>query len=528
MLDFMSIFHSNYNDVTRITLFNFLKTGNPLYDAIISTFAISLFGFVVNYVYDYGIVRVLSNFSFDDIVCFFYRKNMIIIEGKKSSITSNYSMTYSISSIYSNRFKAIWDYIISNIDTNKTIFSIKEAHSNFQSSENNNDAKRKNLDIYMVHQRRHFKIDEHIFVKAEIEKEDDNDEKEKVKTKTDKITIYLYSYKYNVSYLKNYVDNITEKYLASIKDNRLNNKFIYCLEKVKASEDESRLDCWGEHKFDSARTFKNMFFDGKKELITKIDFFLNNRSWYYEKGIPYALGIGLHGPPGTGKTSLIKALANHTGRHIIMVSLKMIKTKAQLENFFFESKYNENNENDSISFDKKIIVFEDIDCIGEIILDRSKKSHDAKVKLHDKKKYMTEDINVSDVIQTICKINETTPMNILPCQDQPITLDDILNLWDGVRETPGRILVISSNHYDKLDPALVRPGRIDITHELSNSSRNVISEIYTHLFHKEINKTKLAKVKDKFYSPAELINIYIATGRNEDAFVKQLLENKKL
>ena len=40
-----------------------------------------------------------------------------------------------------------------------------------------------------------------------------------------------------------------------------------------------------------------------------------------------------------------------------------------------------------------------------------------------------------------------------------------LNLWDGIRETPGRIIVITSNHYDQLDPALIRPGRIDMTYE---------------------------------------------------------------
>ena len=126
-----------------------------------------------------------------------------------------------------------------------------------------------------------------------------------------------------------------------------------------------------------------------------------------------------------------------------------------------------------------------------------------------------------------CSTNVVPITNIIN-QDQLITLDDILNLWDGVRETPGRILVISSNHYDKLDPALVRPGRIDITHELSNASKNVISDIYFHLFHKEMNKQKLAKIKDYFYSPAELINIYVATGRNENNFIKRLLENKKL
>ena len=103
---------------------------------------------------------------------------------------------------------------------------------------------------------------------------------------------------------------------------------------------------------------------------------------------------------------------------------------------------------------------------------------------------------------------------------------DILNLWDGIRETPGRILVISSNHYDKLDPALVRPGRIDITHELSNASHNTISEIYYHLFNNKIDETKLLEVKENFYSPAELINIYVS-NKNEVDFINRLVKNEK-
>jgi len=487
---------------------------------------ISIIGFITTYVYDYGLIRVLYNLNVDDIKSLFYKKNTIIIEGRKSCITSNYSLTCSVSSLYSDRFKAIWNYIISNIDKNDSIYKIKETHSNFQSSETCYDNKKKNMDIFIVFQNRHFTIDENIFVSTELQQENDNDEKDKVKTKNEKIIIYIYSYVYSLSYLKNYIDQITDKYLSSIKENRLNKRFIYFLDKVKHNEEELKFVCWSEHIFESPRTFHNIFFDGKKELISKIDFFLKNKDWYYEKGIPYSLGIGLHGPPGTGKTSFIKALANYTSRHLIVISLKLIKTKCQLEQFFFENTYNSNNEKNGISFDKKIIVFEDIDCIGDIILDRSKtdkKKNFKKMNLED-----SNSVKITDVIESMCELNQANSACININIEQPITLDDILNLWDGIRETPGRILVISSNHYDTLDPALIRPGRIDITHELSNASHNTISEIYFHLFGKDINQKQLKKVKEYFYSPAELINIYIDTNKLESAFIERLMKNKKV
>ena len=494
-----------------------------LYDTIISTIFISAFGCIINYIYDNRLDRLLFKLSYNDITNWFLKKNMVIIEGKRSSVVSAFNCALNTSSIYSDRFKAMWGYIINKIDKLHTVYSIKETHSNFQSSSNGDD-KRKNLDIFMVYQDKHFEIDEGIFVKSEVEEEEERNEKEKSSSRTDKITINIYSYKYSVSHLKKYIDNITEKYLSSIKKNRVNKRFIYCLERVNIDKDEdSPLANWREDNFESARTFDNIFFDGKKEIISKIDFFLRNKDWYYKKGIPQSLGIGLHGPPGTGKTSFIKALANYTNRHIIVLSLKIIKTKRQLERFFFENRYNEDNEKDDISFDKKIIVFEDIDCIGDIVLDRTKKEEKPTIIKSD-----SDNIKIGDVLQSICELNESGTTKLLSKNnEEAITLDDILNLWDGIRETPGRILIISSNHYDKLDPALVRPGRIDITHELNNVSHNTLAEMYLNLFETEIDREKLVNVEEFLYSPAEIINIYVA-NKNEEAFMSRLLENKKI
>jgi len=530
MNDFIYTLYVNCINFSKITFFNYFKTGNQIYDTILSTLVISFISYIINYVYNNINDVIMYNYNLDDIKNIFYKQNTIIIEGKRSSITSAYSYTQNISSSYSDRFKAVWNHIILNIDKNNEIYRIKEAHSNFQSSSNNHD-KKKNFDIFIVCQNIPFKIDDNIFVKTLIEKEESSDDKEKINSKTDKITITIYSYVYPINYLINYVDNITKEYLLSIKENRTNKRFIYCLDKVNIDNDENILNCWSEYIFESARTFNNIFFDGKNELISKIDFFINNREWYYNKGIPYSLGIGLHGPPGTGKTSFIKALANYTNRNLIVLSLKIIKTKRQLEQFFFENTYNDNNEKNSISFDKKIIVFEDIDCVGDIILDRNNNRKFSKNNKCSKTKELIQSIcelkDNPEELQNIYKLkqNPNELKNII-LNEEPITLDDILNLWDGIRETPGRILIISSNHYDKLDPALIRPGRIDITHELRNASHNTISEIYSHLFGNKINKNILKKVKEYLYSPAEIINMYV-THKNENDFLNKLLENTK-
>jgi SpoVK/Ycf46/Vps4 family AAA+-type ATPase len=77
-----------------------------------------------------------------------------------------------------------------------------------------------------------------------------------------------------------------------------------------------------------------------------------------------------------------------------------------------------------------------------------------------------------------------------------------------------------------LDPALKRPGRIDITLELANASRPIICEIYQHLFGELVDPDIYDEIPDRVYSPAEIINFYMAGEKSQRAFINKLIEPK--
>jgi AAA+ superfamily predicted ATPase len=522
-------------NIVNMILFDKIKTGNPVIDTFITTLLLTgvtyLFHFINNNLYEF--ILMFKNISLD-YKSWFYKKNVVEYDGKISLSTNYYDSKLNQTNAFSDRFKALWSHIIENVGDNDTIKHIKEYSFENPSRDNNRD-----LGIYMVIQSDKFLISKEHEIYAytsinneEQEQEGKNDKNSKTTSKIEKIVIELFSYKSDVNTIKDFVEKITKNYLSSIEDLRENKKFIYTLTKTKY--ENHKCEMWDENAFSSTRQFNNIFFKDKCNFIKKLDFFLNNKKWYFDKGIPYSLGIGMHGPPGTGKTSLIKAIANYTNRHVVVISLKLIKTKKQLDSLFFEERYNLDNKKGSLSFDKKIIVFEDIDCIGEIVLDREKKKNRSTTgfgkKLDFEELTNNSKINVGDLLETIVATEKATEKICefpkIPLDEEPITLDDILNLWDGIRETPGRIMIISSNHYNELDPALIRPGRIDITMELSYSSRKIIKEIYTHLFDEIIDNEKLENIKEEFYSPAEIINIYMNEERNKDRFIERLCKNE--
>lgn len=222
-------------------------------------------------------------------------------------------------------------------------------------------------------------------------------------------------------------------------------------------------------KLSNAKTFDCLFFDQKQELLKILDHFTNKTGKYSIQGYPHKLGLLLHGPPGTGKTSLIKALANKTGRSLVNVPLEKISTNEDLAKLIFNQKYHVEGDDMPVpqSFKDVIFVLEDIDAVTHIVRRR-------------------DDAIASDT---------TTGKQPVSVRKDALNLSGLLNVLDGVVDTPGRLLVMTTNYPDVLDPALIRPGRIDKKMFLDYLTCDDMAALIAHYFQTDVDEELLRRVK---------------------------------
>ncbi len=333
----------------------------------------------------------------------------------------------------------------------------------------------------------------------------------------EKITIQVYSYTLDIVHLRAFLNKIYKNYGIS-KKNQLGDQTYLFDHIISQSNNNMPILRFDMTPFNTNKSLKTIYGSYMTNVVKRINFFIKNRDWYVKKGIPHTLGLLLHGPPGCGKTSLIKAIANDTHRHIINIQLNKSVTQTQLKSLFFNeevfvfNKKTGQNELFLIPLEQRIYVMEDVDAISDILYSRD--IIDKQKEIEEK---MRQDMYEKAKVEAAQKgyAPPPPPQNTKEENKEQITLAFILNLLDGILETPGRIIILTTNHPEKLDSALVRPGRIDLNIHFDRCSRETIVELVSK-FYETIDETskewceflsELAKLDEYMLTPAEVNKI---------------------
>ncbi|XP_060214170.1 AAA-ATPase At3g50940-like [Lycium barbarum] len=218
---------------------------------------------------------------------------------------------------------------------------------------------------------------------------------------------------YELSFLKDYKEMVLNTYLP------------FVLERSNAIKEENKVIklsplgsyCGESVNLDHPSTFDTIAMDPeiKKTLMDDLERFVRRRDYYRRVGKAWKRGYLLYGPPGTGKSSLIAAMANYLKFDVYDMELSSMRCNSDFRRMLVSTK------------NRSIIVIEDVDCTIELE-NRVDGSH-----------------NYNN-------------------SESQVTLSGLLNFIDGLWSSCGdeRIIVFTTNFKEKLDPALIRPGRMDM------------------------------------------------------------------
>lgn len=216
------------------------------------------------------------------------------------------------------------------------------------------------------------------------------------------------------------------------------------------------------------RSMETVFIDEniKKDIMDSLDAFVCNREWYDDNFIPYHYGILLHGPAGTGKSTLIRAILTEYYK-------KYSKQGYTIENPSYLS-----SPSDLLHLDEsgyggtwapRIIIIEDIDAT---VLKKRVPEEEEEKELEDPSNaYTTQQYRFHK--QSMHYPDLTS-------------LSEILNKMDGVANVENVIYIFTTNHIEQLDPALTRPGRIDKIVEIKMPRREDYDAFIFYHFKKHI------------------------------------------
>lgn len=249
------------------------------------------------------------------------------------------------------------------------------------------------------------------------------------------------------------------------------------------------------------KTFNCLFFKQKDMLLEVLNKFIKGKMYPVGSGMENRLGILLHGPPGTGKTAVVQAIGNYTNRSVILVNMRTILTTKAFDIVMKRDAK------------KHIFVFEEFDCVIDIIASRK-----------------IEPVNPDNLISSNSRGNNSISiMNEMDRRNaNKLTLDYILTTLDGYASTEGRIIIATTNHPEKIDQALKRPGRFGTELNLSYCDRNMIASIVG--LHKCVKSETLIDCIPEgicdVWTPTEVMEFCCIIPGAAEEVIGQLIKNK--
>lgn len=216
----------------------------------------------------------------------------------------------------------------------------------------------------------------------------------------------------------------------------------------------------------------------KETILEDVKDFMQNGGWYSDRGIPYRRGYLLYGPPGSGKTSFIQALAGELDYNICILNLS--------EQNLTDDRLNHLMNNMP---ERSILLLEDIDAA------------------FNSRKTMSQDHG-----------QDGTPNNLSQFQMQSnyntsVTFSGLLNALDGVTSSEETITFMTTNHPEKLDPAIMRPGRVDFKVFIGNATPYQAEKMFMKFYPDETDACK--RFVDRFRS----LDAPVSTAQLQGLFI---------
>ncbi|XP_018831669.2 AAA-ATPase At3g28580-like [Juglans regia] len=303
---------------------------------------------------------------------------------------------------------------------------------------------------------------------------------------------------YMLTFHKRYRDLIVESYLEHVMKegkeigvrNRQRKLYTNCPnDKLPWYMNRS---LWSSIFFEHPANFERIGLDPKRkqEIVDDLLTFSNSKNYYEKIGKPWKRGYLLYGPPGTGKSTMIAAIANLLNYDVYDLELTAVKDNTELRKLMIETTA------------KSIIVIEDVDCSLDLTGQRKKKT-----------KKSSDDDDENEIPMKGAKEEE---------KSNKVTLSGLLNVIDGLWSACGgeRLIIFTTNYMEKLDPALIRKGRMDKHIELSYCSFEafkVLAKNYLDLENHPLFDTIQRLIGETKIIPADVAENLMPKSSSDDA-----------